>query len=260
MVPAFAAAAAGFVVSAALVVLSGRGTQAPMPTARQEAVRAPGSSTVRLILGTPALRWTALVTVALALGFYAQFESGLPAYALSVLGLPERTIGTAAAVNCVVIVALQMAVVRWTAARSAPSLLIAVGAIWVVSWGVLAAASQLPGLAGPMFVTAFGIFALGETMYAPVLNPLTAALAPAGMVGTTLGVFSALQTGVSAAGPLLAGLALSGGHDRLFVGGHVAVSLVAVLAAVRLRVLLRRQRPDGADRVPAARGLATIEA
>lgn len=254
MWPAFAAAAAGFALSALLVAAAGRGAPAKTRAAPPEGVRVAGGAAVRLILGTPALRWTALVTVTLALGFYAQFESGLPAYALTVLALSERTVGTAAAVNCLVIVALQMAVVRWTAERSAPSLLVVVGAIWVVSWGVLAATPQLPGIAGAMFVTAFGIFALGETMYAPVLNPLTAALAPTGMVGTTLGVFAALQTGVSAAGPLLAGLALGGGHDRVFVGGHAAVSLVAVLAALRLRRLLRGQHPLGAAPAVAAGG------
>jgi hypothetical protein len=79
-----------------------------------------------------------------------------------------------------------------------------------------------------------------------VLNPLTASLAPSGMVGTTLGIFAALQTGVSAAGPLLAGVALSAGHGSLFVVVHVGISLIAVLAALRLRSLQsgsRRRQP-----------------
>jgi hypothetical protein len=141
-----------------------------------------------------------------------------------------------------------MAVVRWTAKRSAPSLLVAVGSIWVLSWLLLAAASVVPELAGTMFVVVFGVFAVGETMYAPVLNPLTANLAPSGMVGTTLGIFAALQTGVSAAGPMLAGLALSTGRGSLFVAVHVGISLVAVFAALRLRSLLagsRASRPGG---------------
>jgi hypothetical protein len=58
------------------------------------------------------------------------------------------------------------------------------------------------------------------------------------MVGTTLGIFAALQTGVSAAGPFLAGVALSTGHGSLFVAVHVGISLIAVFAAFRLRALL----------------------
>ena len=75
-------------------------------------------------------------------------------------------------------------------------------------------------------------------MYAPVLNPLTASLAPSGMVGTTLGVFGAIQTSGSAVGPLLAGVALNAGHGTVFVAAHVVISLVAVVAAWRLRSLL----------------------
>jgi hypothetical protein len=175
-----------------------------------------------------------------------------------VLGVSERTIGTAAAVNCLVIVVLQMAVMKWTAKRSAPSLLVVVGSIWVFSWLMLGAASFMPAQAGVMFVGVFGVFAIGETMYAPVLNPLTASLAPYGMVGTTLGIFAALQTGVSAAGPFLAGVALSTGHGSLFVVVHVGISLIAVIAAFRLRALLlgsSARQPGGrplAPREPAA--------
>jgi MFS family permease len=251
MWPAFATAAIGFLVSATLIGIAGRGAPADEVAAPEDAPSASTGSAVRVILSTPSLRWTALITVTLALGFYAQFEAGLPAYAITVLGLPARTIGTASAVNCLVIVVLQMAVVKWTAKRSAPSLLVAVGSIWVLSWLLLAAASFVPAMAGTMFVMVFGVFAVGETMYAPVLNPLTASLAPSGMVGTTLGIFAALQTGVSAVGPLLAGVALSAGRGSLFVGVHVGISLVAVFAALRLRSLLAGARVSQPGGVPA---------
>ncbi len=247
----FATAAIGFLISAALIGIAGHGAPADEVSVPQNGPSAPSApsassastgSAIKVILATPALRWTAVITVALALGFYAQFESGLPAYAITVLGVPARTIGTASAVNALVIVVLQIAVVKWTAKRSAPSLLVAVGLIWVLSWLLLAASSLVPELASTMFVMVFGVFAVGETMYAPVLNPLTASLAPSGMVGSTLGIFAALQTGVSAAGPMLAGIVLSAGRGSLFVGVHVGISLVAVFAALRLRSLLAGAR------------------
>ena len=252
MWPAFATAAIGFVLSAGLIGLAGRGAPVEEVPVPEDAPSASVGSAIRVILATPTLRWTAVITTTLALGFYAQFESGLPAYAITVLGVSERTIGTAAAVNCLVVVVLQMAVVRWTARRSAPSLLVAVGSIWVLSWLLLAAASLVPELAGTMFVVVFGVFAVGETMYAPVLNPLTASLAPSGMVGTTLGLLAALQTGVSAAGPLLAGVALSTGRGSLFVAVHVGISLVAVFAALRLRRLLTGAHASQPDGIPLA--------
>jgi MFS family permease len=251
MRPAFATATVGFLLSATLIGIAGRHAPLDESRAPQDTPSASAGAAIRIIVATPALRWTAIITVTLALGFYAQFESGLPAYAITVLGVSERTIGTASAVNCLVIIALQIGVTKWTARRSAPSLLVAVGLIWVLSWLLLAAASVMPVLAGTMFVGIYGVFAVGETMYAPVLNPLTASLAPSGMVGTTLGVFAALQTGVSALGPLLAGVALSAGHGLLFVGVHVGISLLAVFAALRLRALLAGPRVAGQDAVPA---------
>ena len=242
MWPAFVIAATGFLVSAGLIGIAGRGAPADEVPAPQDAPSASAGAAIRIILATPALRWTAVVTVTLALGFYAQFASGLPAYAITVLEVSESTIGTASAVNCLVIVALQMAVMKWTAKRSSPSLLVAVGSIWVFSWLLLAASSAVPALAATMFVVVYGVFAVGETMYAPVLNPLTASLAPSGMVGTTLGIFAALQTGASAVGPMLAGVALSAGHGSLFIAVHVVISLVAVFAALRLRSLLAAAR------------------
>jgi len=84
-------------------------------------------------------------------------------------------------------------------------------------------------------VLAFAAFAVGETMYAPVLSPLAAAVAPVGMVGTTLGALAALRTGISAAGPLVAGLLLALNLPHVFVLGHVAINAVAVVAALRLK-------------------------
>lgn len=262
MWPAFATAAGGFVLSALMILAAGRGAPAqPSGVAADAAAGASGrraaGTALRLIWAIPALRWTALVTVTLALGFYAQFESGLPAYALTVLRVDETVIGLAAAVNCLVIIALQMVVVRVTARRGAPALLMVVGAIWAASWVLLALASQAPALAAALFVTTFGVFAVGETMYAPILNPLTASLAPRGMVGTTLGVFTALQTGVSAVGPLVAGVVLGAGQSALFLALHVAISLLAVFGAWRLRQSLRRRpRQPAPETAPVDAALA----
>lgn len=258
MWPAFVTAAVGFLISATLISIAGRGAPVDEVPAPEDAPTGSAREAIRIIMKTPALRWTAVITVTLALGFYAQFESGLPAYAITVLGVSERTVGTASAVNSLVIVALQMAVMRWTAKRSSPSLLVVVGSIWVFSWLLLGAASFMPALAASMFVMVYGVFAVGETMYAPVLNPLAASLAPSGMVGTTLGIFAALQTGMSAAGPMLAGVALSAGHGMLFVGVHVVISLIAVFAALRLRSILSGSKASKRGSIPTTpKGSAT---
>ena len=244
MTLAFVAAGVGFALSALIIRVAGIGApsevDADVAPAEAEA-RVSTLEALRRVFAVPALRWVAVVTVALALGFYAQFESGLPAYALTVLDVRESTIGLAAAVNCLVIVALQVVVVRLTAKRAAGSLLMVVGGIWTLSWVVLSGAQLVaPDVASALFVTTFGIFAVGETMYAPVLNPLTASLAPQGLVGTTLGTFTAIQTTFSALGPLVAGALLGLGLANGFLALHLGLSLGAVYAAWRLRSAMRR--------------------
>lgn len=244
----FAMAAVGFVLSSAIIAIAGRGAPARVAfggAGDADATRGAARGTVRAIVTDPALRWTAIVTIALALGFYAQFESGLPAYGITVLGVDPAAIGTAAAVNCVVIVALQVVMVRLTAKRSAPALLMAVGVIWVVAWLGLSAAQVVdPAIASAVFVMAYGVFAVGETIYSPVLNPLVASLAPAGRVGGTLGTISALQTAFSAAGPLVAGVLLGAGITGAFLGLHLGVSVLAIFAAWRVhRALAARRLP-----------------
>jgi len=238
---AFLTAALGFTISSAII--AGAGVRA---TAHPESgLDATGVvphrplDALRVIFGSPALRWTAVITVTLALGFYAQFEAGLPAYAITVLHVDSQAIGTAAAINSIIIVLLQVVVVRLTARRSAPTLLMTVGATWVLAWLILTAAQFQPAIASALFITTFGVFAVGETMYSPVLNPLTASLAPKGMVGQTLGTFAALQTTFSALGPLVAGALLGAGLANGFLGLHLGISGLAVYAAWRLRAVMR---------------------
>ncbi|SEQ47364.1 MFS transporter [Microlunatus flavus] len=242
----FVAAAVGYLVSAGMMAVLPRERTQAAGSAGLARGRGEAGAAMRLVLRAPALRWTAVLTVALALAFYAQFDTGLPAYALTVLDVPARTVGLAAAVNCFVLIALQLAVVRWTAHRPAAPLLMAVGAIWLACWVALGVVASFPALAAVVLVGTFGVFALGETMYGPVLNPLVASLAPQGHLGATLGLFTGLQTGVSALGPLVAGLALSGGHGEGFVGLHVLISAVAIGAAWQVH------RHLAAQRVPAA--------
>jgi MFS family permease len=194
-----------------------------------------GMRAYRTLAANRPVRLLAVVSMLLAAGFYAQFETGLPAFALTSLHVDPTTVGTAAALNCVVIVALQWLVVRLTGRNPGAVLLAVVGTTWVLSWLLLEAA-LFTGVAtaNVIFVAAFGLFAVGETMYAPVLSPLAAAVAPDGMVGTTLGALAALRTGVSAAGPLVAGVLITTGLPHVFVLLHVAINAAAVVVAWRL--------------------------
>jgi MFS family permease len=246
MWPAFLAAAGGFAVSALLLHLASdeSGDCAPVVGELEATKSGPGAlQTYRHFVTNRQLRLLALVSMSLAAGFYAQFETGLPAFALQALSVSPSTVGTAAAANCLVIVALQWLVVRLTGRHPGAALLIAVAAIWVSSWLLLEVALFVDSsTAGLLFVVAFMTFALGETMYAPILSPLAASISPPGMVGTTLGTLSALRTGVSAAGPLVAGVLLALNVPHVFVLLHVAINALGGVLAWRL---LRAQRSAG---------------
>ncbi|WP_230207676.1 hypothetical protein [Microlunatus sp. Gsoil 973] len=239
MVPAFLLAGGGFALSGLLIMVAGYGDKAltGAVVAADELTATP-RQTLSVIGSSKPLLLTAVISVALALAYNAQFESGLPAYGLTVLGIDEKAVGIAAALNCAVILALQVVVIRWTARRSAARLLMIVGAVWVLAWTLLGAAAGLHALAPIIFLSAFGIFALGETLFAPVLNPLIAALAPSTMVGSTLGLFTALQTGASTIGPLISGVTLGAGLSSVFIGVNIVISLIAVVAAVRLHAAM----------------------
>ncbi|MEJ7706952.1 MAG: hypothetical protein WKF82_06475 [Nocardioidaceae bacterium] len=151
------------------------------------------------------------------------------------LSVEASTIGIAAAVNCLVIVGLQWAVVKATGHITGAGLLIVVGIVWAASWLLLELALFTDrDTASLLFVIAFATFAVGETMYAPVLSPLAAAVAPQDLVGTTLGLLAALRTGISATGPLVAGLLLAFDLPHLFVLGHVAINALAAVLSWRL--------------------------
>ncbi len=239
MWPAFATATLGFVMTAALLAAATRSTSyvSSSLSEHDEALtsQSDGWQTYRYLLRNRPVRLLGLLSIALAAGFYAQFETGLPAFALQSLSAEPTVVGTAAAVNCVVIVGLQWLVVRLTGDRDGAGLLVVVGAIWVGSWLLLEAALFVsPQVASTLFVVAFAIFAVGETMYAPILSPLTAAVAPPGLVGTTLGALAALRTGISAVGPLVAGALLAFDLPHVFVLAHVVINAVAIVLALRL--------------------------
>jgi hypothetical protein len=239
MLVAFLGAAAGFFVSAALIVpaaLAASSTGSIEPAASDPLTNERGSlATYVHLVRNRQVRLLALVSIALAAGFYAQFDTGLPAFALSSLGVEASTIGTAAAVNCLVIVGLQWLVIKVTKHHSGPWLLVIVATIWAMTWLLLEAAIFTDAeTASTLFVLAFAIFALGETMYSPVLSPLAAAVAPPGLVGTTLGALAALRTGISAAGPLVAGILVALDLPHVFVLLHVAINASAAVLAWRL--------------------------
>ncbi|GAB2464985.1 MFS transporter [Jatrophihabitans fulvus] len=237
--PAYAFAALCSLASALLVGRAGRGTA---PAAAD--VRIEDSVGYRTVLRAPGVRWMLAVTVLLTLACYAQYDSGLPAYALSVLDVDPATLGTAVAVNAVLVGVLTAPVVRMTRHVSPARLLALCGLMWIGVWVVLGIPMLSGGLAGSLVIGGYALFSIGETMLAPVLTPLAAALAPEGAVGRTLAAVTGAQTLATAVGPGLSGALLALGAPSGFIVLQIAVCAIAVVGAKRLHGSIRHLRRE----------------
>jgi MFS family permease len=232
--PAYLFAAAATLASALLVTAVGRrATRSGLP------VREPADEMgYRVVLRAPGVRWMLVVTALLTLACYAQYDSGLPSYALTVLDVAPATLGTAVAINSVLVAVLTAPVLRATRESSPATLLATCAALWVGVWLVLAAPLALSGGASALVVAGYALFSLGETMLAPVLSPLAAMLAPAGAVGRTLAAMNGAQTAATALGPGLSGVLLGVGAPAGFITLQVLCCLLAVIGARRLGAVI----------------------
>jgi MFS family permease len=194
----------------------------------------------RAVFRAPGVRWMLAVTGLLTLACYAQFDSGLPSYALTVLDVAPTTLGTAVAINAVLVAALTAPVVRATRGTSPATLLIICAALWIGVWLVLAAPMFGLSPASTFVVAGYALFSVGETMLAPVLTPLAAALAPAGATGRTLAAMNGAQTAATAVGPGVSGLLLALGLPAVFIAAQVLCCALAIVGAQRLGIAAAR--------------------
>ncbi|MCX6415797.1 MAG: MFS transporter, partial [Actinobacteria bacterium] len=180
---------------------------------------------------------------------YGALEVGVPIFITVINGFSVSWVGVSFAVNTFTIVAAQLLVLRLIAGRSRSYLVLAVAVIWGLSW-ILTGASLLaaPAVALAMVLAASGIFALGETLWAPVAPSLVNDLAPEHLRGRYNSSMSLVWSLSSIIGPGIAGLMLGAGLTVEWIVVLVAGCAAAAVMAVRLRGVLSAQL-DG--RVPA---------
>ena len=95
-------------------------------------------------------------------------------------------LGSAVAMNAVLVAVLTGPVVAFTRRRQGTSLLAVCAAIWVVCWLVFGLPLFVHGRDTAFVMLGFAVMSVGETMMAPILSPLAAALAPEGATGRTM--------------------------------------------------------------------------
>jgi MFS family permease len=209
---------------------------------------APPTAGYREILRQPAVLWLTLLTfLAMFIG-YGQMEAGFPAYARQVAEVSTRVIGFAFAVNTVVIVLLQFAVLRYITGKRRTRVMWVMALVWAGSWLILGAAGLLPGtLIAAIGVLAFmGVFAFGETLLQPTVPAMYNDLASDRNRGRYNAINSAAFQGGAITGPIAAGLLLDQGLPVVYI----AIMVVGCLGIGVLAGALERRIPASANGVP----------
>jgi MFS family permease len=182
------------------------------------------------------LRLSAVALVLLASG-YGALELGYPAFVTQVLHVAPRVVAFGFVANTLAIVLGQMFAIRLIQGRSRSRVLATVGVLWAVSWGVLGLAVPIStqAVVVTLVLAAPVVFALGETIFQPVMPALVNELAPEHLRGRYNAMSSLVWNVAGVVGPAIAGLLLGAHLGGLWIAVVAGGCLVAGGAALRLR-------------------------
>lgn len=232
-----------------LAVLAGPLRHLGGPVAVPE--HAPGGGAYHEVLQDRVFRRLLVVVFFSAFVGYGQIEAGWTAYSRLVAEVSTRTIGVAFAVNTALIVVLQLLVLRHLHNRRRTHVLAVLAVVWAVAWTVMGAAGMMPGTvtAAVLVVASMGVFALGETLLAPIAPAITNDLAPEHLRGRYNAVASLSFQTAAISAPVSAGFLI--GHAM--PSTYVVTLLAGCVAFGVLSLRLAR------DISPRANGLTVSE-
>ncbi|MGX7680791.1 MFS transporter [Jatrophihabitans sp. DSM 45814] len=245
MRPVYVVAVVASLISAVAVGLAGRGAHAGVLASQG----AGETVSYRDILAKRPVRWLLGISLLITLACYAQYDAGLPAYVLDSTTVSPALLGAAVAMNAILVAALTGPVVAYTRKRRGTSLLATCAMLWVVCWLIFGLPLIISGSDGAFVLIGFLALSFGETMMAPILSPLAAALAPEGAAGRTMAAVTGASTVATAIGPILSS-ALLGMH---LPAGFIAMQVMFCLASAAAALRLRRMMPAGAPNYASVR-------
>jgi MFS family permease len=214
-----------------------------------EDARRGGGRGYRAVLGDRTLVRLWLLTALLVAVGYAQMDSALPVFATRRGGITAGGLAIVFAANTLAVVIAQLVVLRLMRGRRRTSGLIVLCGFWACAWALTLVAGGLGGgtaaVAG--FAAANVAFALGETLVSPTLPAMVNDLAPDSLRGRYNGAYVLAWTTGFAAGPVIAGLALTRGHSTELFSALIGACALAAVASARLA----RQLPLAANLQPA---------
>jgi MFS family permease len=237
MRPVYLVAVVAELLGALMVGVAGRGAHATV-LATQGLLGTGETVGYRAIMGLRPVRWLLGVALLITLACYAQYDAGLPAYVLDATSVKPAVLGGAVAINAILVAALTGPVVAYTRRRSGPSLLAMCALLWVGCWVVFGLPLLFSGFDSGFVIIGFALLSLGETMMAPILSPLAAALAPVGAAGRTMAAVTGATTVATAIGPILSSVLLGMHLPAGFIAMQVLFCLASAATAVRLRRLM----------------------
>ncbi len=231
----------------------------PAARARPERHASEEQPSYREVLSDPVFRRLCVVSLLFGLTGYSALDGGLPAYARVVGGVSPRVIALVFVVNTALIVLGQLLVVRLLRGRRRSSALAGAALVWGLAWALLLLVPLLPHAGRVVAVLAFGgVFGLGEILMAPVLGPLTNALATDRLRGRYNALQGATLSISFVVGPAVAALLVGNGLGRVWVLALVAGSLLSASLAVSLRGRLSREQDGTAPLVPTDPGATLV--
>ncbi len=207
------------------------------------------------ILRRPAMRWLTLLTFVATFIGYGQHEAGFPGFARQAAEVSTRTIGLAFAVNTVVIVVLQFAVLNRIKRHLRTRVIVVMSVIWALAWSLLGAAGLAPGGATAVVcVLAYmAVFALGETLLQPTVPAMTNDLAADHNRGRYNALTAAAFQGGAIAGPVVAGFLL----QHHLAAAYIVVMVAGCAAIAAMALVLERHLPAAANGRSSAPGTST---
>ncbi len=186
------------------------------------------------VLRRPAVAPVMLLGFVASFVGYAQFNTGMPAFARALGEVSTRGLGIAFAANTAVIVVLQLLVLRHIDGLRRTRVIAAMGVVWSGAWLLLGASGLVPGTLGATLLVAgcASVFALGETLLQPTIPALVNDLAPDHLRGRYNALSSASFSLPGIIAPVTAGFLIGHGFAGVYIGmlvvGSVAIGALAV--------------------------------
>jgi len=201
----------------------------------------------RAVLRDGGYRRLAVVNLAVIVGAISLLNGVFPVYAKNHAGVSESAIGAFFLLNSVTIIVCQLPVARAVEGHRRVRALTLMGALFAACWLQVAAAGALTDATFVLLALACGIItmSLAECLYDAVLAPLTADLAPEGLLGRYMAVNGFIWQIGFIAGPPIGALLLATTGSGLWY-------IMAVLCAIGggYALLLERRLPHHAQRTP----------